>query len=78
MPQLGQWKESYRAHEVPEIEFNFLGVGALFRATLAAYGDSQARDLIGAVAAGLHHSHTNTSLEPLLRPTKQLMATLDP
>ena len=31
----------------------------LFRATPMAYGGSQARDLIGATAAGLYHSHSN-------------------
>ena len=41
-----------------------------------AYGGSQARGLIGATAAGLHHSHTRS--EPHLRPTPQFMATLDP
>ena len=34
-------------------------VFCLFRATPAAYGGSQARGLIGAVATGLHHSHSN-------------------
>ena len=32
-----------------------------------AYGGSQARGLIGAVAAGLHHSHSNTRSEPHLQ-----------
>ena len=32
---------------------------AISWAAPAAYGDSQARGLIGAVAAGLHHSHSN-------------------
>ena len=32
----------------------------LFRAALAAYGNSQARGRIGAAAAGLHHRHSNT------------------
>ena len=36
----------------------------LFRATLATYGSSQARDLIGATPAGLHHSHRNAGSEP--------------
>jgi len=49
-----------------------------FRAAPAAYGGSQARGLIGAVAAGLHHSHSNVGSELRLRPTPQLMATLDP
>ena len=32
----------------------------------AAYGGSQARDLIGAVVAGLHQSHSNAGSEPSL------------
>ena len=32
----------------------------LFRATPVTYGGSQARGLIGAVAGGLHQSHSNT------------------
>ena len=43
-----------------------------------AYGGSQAMGLIGAVADGLHHSHSNARLEPCLQPTPQLTATLDP
>ena len=43
-----------------------------------AYGGSQARDLIRAVAANLHHSHNHTRSEPRLWSTSQLMATLDP
>ena len=52
----------------------FFGGGA----APTAYGDSQARGLIGAVAAGLHQSHSNVGTELLLRPTPQLMATMDP
>ena len=37
-----------------------------FRATPTAYGVSQARGLIGATAAGLHHSHSNAGSEPHL------------
>ena len=51
---------------------------AFSRAAPAAYGGSQARGLIGAVAAGLHHSHSNTGSEPCLRTTPQLTATPDP
>ena len=40
-----------------------------------AYGSSQVRGLIGAVAAGLHSSHRDTGSEPHL---PQLTATLDP
>ena len=50
----------------------------VFRATPVAYGDSQARGPIGAVAPGLHHSHSNTGSELCLRPTPQLTATPDP
>ena len=42
----------------------------LFRATSAAYGGSQARDPIRAMAASLHHS--NTGPKPCLQPTPQL------
>ena len=38
----------------------------------------QARGLIGAVAAGLHHSHSNARYKPHLRPTPQLRAMPDP
>ena len=41
----------------------------LFRAAPAAYGSSGARGRIGAVAAGLHHSHSNArSLTHWVRP----------
>ena len=43
-----------------------------------AYGGSQAKDPIGAVAAGLHHSRSNAGSEPCLQPTPQLTATPDP
>ena len=53
----------------------FFGLFAISRATPVAYGGSQARGLIGAVAAGLHQSHSNVGSEPHLQPTPQLMAT---
>ena len=43
-----------------------------------AYGGSQARGLIRAVAPSLSHSHSNLGSELGLRPTPQLMAMLDP
>ena len=43
-----------------------------------AYGGSQARGLIGAVAASLHQSHSNAASELRLRPTPQLTAMPDP
>ena len=53
-------------------------VVAASEAAPAAYGDSQARGLIGAVATGLRHSHSNAGSELHLQPTPQLTATLDP
>ena len=41
----------------------------LFRAAFEAYGSSQARSLIGATSAGLHHSHSNVESKPQLQPT---------
>ena len=42
------------------------------------YGGSQARGLIGAVATGLCHSHSNAGSKPSLQPTPVLTAILDP
>ena len=47
-------------------------------ATLAAYEISWARGQIGAMAAGLCHSHSNVGSKLLLRPTPQLAAMPDP
>ena len=62
--------------------FIYLVIFGLFRDAPGAYGGSQAKGLIGAVAAGLRHSHShsysNTKSKPCLQPTSQLMATLDP
>ena len=58
--------------------FLFFFFFCLFRATLAAYGGSQARGQIRPAAAGLRHSHSDTRSEPCLWPTPQLMAMLDP
>ena len=56
----------------------FFGLFAFSRAAPTAYGGSQAWGLIGAVATGLRHSHSNVGSEPCLRSTPQLMVTLDP
>ena len=50
----------------------------LLRAAPAAYGVSQARGPIQAVAASLCHSHSNARPKRHLRPISQLMAMLDP
>ena len=50
-------------------------VVAISWAAPAAYGGSQARGQIGAVATGLRQSHSNAGSEPRLQPTPQLTAT---
>jgi len=57
------------------VGFCFLFV---FFAAPLAYGGSQARGRIRAVAVGLHHSHAIQNPSPCLPPTPQLMAMLDP
>ena len=58
--------------------FFFFFFFAISWATPAAYGGSQGRGLIGAVAASLRQSHSNAGSEPRLQPTPQLTATSDP
>ena len=50
----------------------------LLRTFPRANGGFQARGLIRATAAGLHHSLSNARSKPCLRPTPQLTATPDP
>ena len=57
------------------LSFFFL---CLFRAAPAAYGGSQAKGPIRAVANGLHHSHSHARSELHLQTTAQLMARPDP
>ena len=47
------------------------------RAAPMAYGDSQTRGRIRAVATGIHQSHSYAGSEPRLQPTPQLTATSD-
>ena len=56
----------------------FFGLFAISWATPVAHRISQASGPIRAVAAGLHHSHSNAGSELRLQPTPQLMATPDP
>ena len=49
----------------------------LLRLTPLAYGSSQARGLIRAAVASLHHSHSNLGSELHLQPTPQLVETPD-
>ena len=62
------------------LHFSFFFVFFFFAISWAAptaYGGSQARGRIGAVATGLHQSHSNVGSEPRLQPTPQLTATPD-
>ena len=58
--------------------FYFFCPSAFSRAASVAYGDSQARDPIRAVATSLRQSHSNVGSELRLQPTPQLRATPDP
>ena len=74
----GRRNQSPLATHLPqchEIFFFFVSLGV---AIPVAYGGSQARDLIGAVAADLCQSHSNVGSEPHLWTTPQLRATPDP
>ena len=69
----------------PQATFNKLKEKCFFffffvfsRAAPGLYGGSQARGLIGTVAAGPSQSHSNATSEPHLPPTPQLTAMLDP
>ena len=48
--------------------FFFFCLLSFFKAAPTAYGGSQARGRIGAVAAGLCHNHSNTRSKPCLQP----------
>ena len=50
---------------------NFTFLLIFFRTTPTAYGISQARGQIGAAAASLHHSHSNTKSELCLQSAPQ-------
>ena len=54
--------------------FFFFCLFAISWTALAAYGGSQARGLIGATAADLHHSYSNAGSKPSLQPIPQLTA----
>ena len=51
---------------------------AFSRATPLAYGSSQARGQMGAVATSLRQNHSNTGSDPHLCPAPQLTAMPDP
>ena len=53
-------------HKISFLVFGFFCLYAFSRAAPAAHGGSQARGLMGAVATGLHQSHSNARSEPCL------------
>ena len=67
----------YILHEIYPQPFYFF-IFLLLRAAPKAYGGSQARGLIGAVSAGLPHSHSNAGSNPCLQPTPQQHQILNP
>ena len=80
---LCQWRPSVTSHSVIHLFndsiFIYLFVFCLFfRAAPAAYGDSQARGLIRAVATAYARATATPESEPCLRPPPQLPAMLDP
>ena len=83
MSYLGLWKTKWirdmtKGKEIDPITITFFCLFVFSRAAPIAYGGSQARGQIQAVASGLYHSHSNAGSEPWLQPTPQLMATPDP
>ena len=68
----------WRWHFFPFIYLFIFFVFCLFRAASVAYGSSQARSQVRAVANSICHSHRNVESEPCLWQTQQLMATPDP
>ena len=57
------WTKKNILREVKENLFIYLFI---IKAAVVAYGSSQARSQIRAIAAGLHHSHSNVGSEPNL------------
>ena len=76
------WTDMYTCQDVQYVfvfglAFSFLPFFFPPKDIPEAYGISQARGQIRAVATSLHHSHSNARFEPRLQPTPQVMATLD-
>ena len=63
------------AKDVPPSFYLFV---CFLRAAPIAYGSSQAKGQMKAVASGLHHSHSNIGSKPCLWPTLQPTARPDP
>ena len=61
-----------------QLENIYIYIFCLFRAAPTAYGGSQVRGWIGAVTAGLCHSHSNAGSKLHLQLIPQLTAMSDP
>ena len=70
-PTPPQWPELLQSD-------SFLFICLLFRVIPTEYGGFQGKGLIGAVAAGLHYSHSNTGSKLCLWPIPQFQGTPDP
>ena len=70
--------QGQRDHWAMAFFFYFFCLSVFARSAPEAYGGSQAKGPIGAVATGLRQSHSNAGSEPRLQPTSQLRATPNP
>ena len=75
---MASWLNHSIFYRTRKENIDFFGLFCLFRATPMAYGGSQAGGRIRAVAAGLHHNHSNMGSKLHLWPTPQLIAKPDP
>ena len=62
------WLSCIPLDEDTTFVYSFFFFFLLFRATPLAYGSSQARGQIGAIAASYSHSHSNAKSKPRLWP----------
>ena len=70
------WNYDTMWQSIKSLFLNFLLIFLPLRSKTVANGSSQARSRIGAIAASLHHSHSNTGSKMHPRPTPQLTAVL--
>ena len=75
-PCAAKWPKTQNKSDLAQHLYLFLFC-VFSRATPEAYGGSQTKGLIGAVAADLCQSHSNVGSEPRLQPTPQITAMPD-